>query len=266
MVHLAAKVDVVGRWSDYPHANIEGTRTVVAACRAAGARGWSTSRPRRWRTPAGAGRRRRRAGGPAARPRSLRPLQGGRGADALAADGPGLAVVAVRPHLVWGPGDTQLVGRIVGAGPGRPAAVIGSGAALIDTTYVDNAAAALVAAVDARGRARARRWSSPTASRGRSREIWPGCAAPPACRAPTRQRPAAAARLAGAVVEAAGQPAAGRDDPPLTRFLAEQLTTAHWFDQRRTREALAWAPEVSLADGFERLAQWYAAQPPDPSG
>jgi nucleoside-diphosphate-sugar epimerase len=43
----------------------------------------------------------------------------------------------------------------------------------------------------------------------------------------------------------------------MTRFLAEQLSTAHWFDQRRTQERLQWAPAVSLAEGFERLAASY---------
>ena len=43
----------------------------------------------------------------------------------------------------------------------------------------------------------------------------------------------------------------------MTRFLAEQLSTAHWFDQRRTREALAWTPAVSIAEGLERLAAHY---------
>jgi len=43
--------------------------------------------------------------------------------------------------------------------------------------------------------------------------------------------------------------------PPLTHFLAEQLGTAHWFDQRRTREVLHWTPRVSLDDGFELLGQ-----------
>jgi nucleoside-diphosphate-sugar epimerase len=42
-------------------------------------------------------------------------------------------------------------------------------------------------------------------------------------------------------------------EPPITTFLAEQLATAHWFDQRETRAALNWAPKVSLAEGFERL-------------
>jgi nucleoside-diphosphate-sugar epimerase len=43
----------------------------------------------------------------------------------------------------------------------------------------------------------------------------------------------------------------------MTRFLAEQLSTAHWFDQRRTRAALAWTPSVSLDEGFRRLAASY---------
>ena len=66
---------------------------------------------------------------------------------ALAADGADLAVLAIRPHLVWGPGDTQLVApdRRPRARAGR-LPLIGTGAALIDTTYVDNAVDALVAA------------------------------------------------------------------------------------------------------------------------
>ncbi|CUR60487.1 hypothetical protein NOCA2790029 [metagenome] len=61
-------------------------------------------------------------------------------------------------------------------------------------------------------------------------------------------------------MEAAWSLGRREDTPPLTRFLAEQLTTAHWFDQRRTREALDWAPHVSLDTGFARLARSYARE------
>jgi nucleoside-diphosphate-sugar epimerase len=57
---------------------------------------------------------------------------------------------------------------------------------------------------------------------------------------------------AGAVVEALWS---GRGEPPMTRFLAEQLSTAHWFDQRRTREVLRWTPRVSIAEGLAALAR-----------
>ena len=45
----------------------------------------------------------------------------------------------------------------------------------------------------------------------------------------------------------------------MTAFGAEQLSTAHWFDQRETRAALRWEPAVSLAEGWERLAAHHAA-------
>ena len=54
----------------------------------------------------------------------------------------------MRPHLVWGPGDTQLVGRILARARAGRLAVVGTGTALIDTTYVDDAVDALVAALD----------------------------------------------------------------------------------------------------------------------
>ncbi len=82
------------------------------------------------------------------------------------------------------------------------------------------------------------------------------------CRAagvePPRLRvPAGLARVAGGVVEAVWRVAPGEDEPPMTRFLAEQLSTSHWYDQRRTRALLDWTPAVSLDEGFARLAASY---------
>jgi nucleoside-diphosphate-sugar epimerase len=78
--------------------------------------------------------------------------------------------------------------------------------------------------------------------------------------APRHRLPAGVARLAGSAVDLLWTVTGREDTPPLTRFLAEQLTTAHWFDQRRTREVLGWRPEVDLETGFGRLAEWYAGQ------
>ena len=78
---------------------------------------------------------------------------------------------------------------------------------------------------------------------------------------PHRRVPTALAYAAGAANEAIWavrdriRPVAG--DPPLTRFLIEQLSTAHWFDQRHTRAALGWSPRVSLDQGFAALAAHY---------
>ena len=47
----------------------------------------------------------------------------------------------------------------------------------------------------------------------------------------------------------------------MTRFLAEQLSTAHWFDQRETRELLDWTPAVSIDEGLAKLAEHYGSLP-----
>jgi nucleoside-diphosphate-sugar epimerase len=57
------------------------------------------------------------------------------------------------------------------------------------------------------------------------------------------------------VIERAWAQTGRAGEPPLTAFLVEQLATAHWFDQRGTRQALAWKPRVGLDEGFERLAR-----------
>lgn len=267
VVHLAARVNVTGPEAAYRRVNVSGTETVVAACARTGvARLVYVSSP----SVAHAGSSLvgveagsadpQLARGPYARSKAEAELL------ALRAAGPQLAVVAVRPHLVWGPGDTQLVGRVVARARTGRLPVIGSGAALVDTTYVDNAADALVAALDnapdASGQAL-------VVSNGEPRplaEVLGGICHAAGLRPPRRHVPVALARAAGGVADAvwplltlAGR---GEDDPPITRFLVEQMSTAHWFDQRRTRAVLGWRPRVSLNEGFARLAQWYRAGAP----
>jgi nucleoside-diphosphate-sugar epimerase len=267
VVHLAAKVDVVGRWRDYQHANVEGTRAVVAACRQEGVTRLvhvsspSVAHAGDALVGVGAGTADpARARGGYARSKALAEL------DALAADGPDLAVLVVRPHLVWGPGDTQLVSRIVARARAGRLPVLGSGAALIDTTYVDNAVAALVAAVGACERAHGRALVVSNGEPRSVREVLDRVCAAAGVPAPTRRVPTRAAAVAGGAVEAVWALTRRTDTPPLTRFLVEQLTTAHWFDQREARDALDWRPHVPLDDGFARLAEWYAAQSVDPVG
>ena len=261
VVHLAAKVDVVGPWMDYVRTNVTGTRHVLEAARAHGVgRLVQVSSPSVAHTgrslagaPAGAASP-MRARGHYARTKAAAELF------ALAADGPDLAVVAVRPHLVWGPGDTQLVGRITQRARQGRLALVGAGTALVDTTYVDNAAAALVAALehaeDAHGQALVVTNGEPRPVGELVAGICRAVGAPP----PRLHVPVPLAWGLGAVAEGAvvvserlpGVPAITQ--PPLTRFVVEQLSTAHWFDQRRTRELLRWRPLVDLDTGLARLA------------
>jgi nucleoside-diphosphate-sugar epimerase len=304
VVHLAAKVDVVGPWREYARTNVDGTRRLLVAARAAGVgrfvhvsspsvahagaalvgEGAGPADPARARGHyarskalaeqlvldaarppsdieshanaelayrnaqlAGPERATRRAGTrnlPSTNAQLAGPERATRRAETR--DSP--AVVVVRPHLVWGPGDTQLVGRIVARAQAGRLAVVGTGAALIDTTYVDDAVDALVAALD---RAPGLHERVFVVSGGEPRpvaELLASICAAAGAPAPRIAVPAPVARAAGAVVETLW-----RHDPPMTRFLAEQLSTAHWFDQRETRAALGWAPRVGLEEGFRRL-------------
>ncbi len=263
VLHLAAKVDVTGPWAEYVSANIAGTHAVVDACRAAGVgRLVHVSSP----SVAHAGAALVGVGAAPADPARARGRYSRSKAvaelGALAADSASLAVLAVRPHLVWGPGDTQLVGRIVERARARRLPVIGSGAALIDTTYVDNAASALVAAVDACGPVHG---EALVVSNGEPRPV--AEVLDRLCRAagvpgPRGRVPFGVAALAGAVIDGVWAVTGRRSVPPLTRFLAEQLATAHWFDQRRTRAALGWRPRVGLEEGFARLGAWSSGTAP----
>ncbi len=256
VVHGAAKVDVVGPWAEYERANVVGTRTVLAACLAAGVRRVvHISSP----AVAHAGAALVGAGAEGADPVAARGFYARSKAiaevDALAADSPALAVLAIRPHLVWGPGDTQLVERIVARGRAGRLPLVGTGGALIDTTYVTNAVRAIVAAVDATAHGEAL-----VVSNGEPRpvaEVLGRLCAAAGVDGPRGHLPLRVAALAGAVVERVWARFDRRDTPPLTRFLAEQLGTAHWFDQRRTRELLGWQPSVSLDQGFAELARSY---------
>lgn len=264
VVHLAAKVNVVGPWSQYQRVNVDGTRAVLDACRIAGVSRLvhvsSPSVAHHGSALVGVGAELAdpdQARGPYARSKAMAEQL------ALAADGNELAVLVVRPHLVWGPGDTQLVARIVERGRRGRLPLIGSGAALVDSTYVTNAVDALVAAVDRCGPVHGR---ALVVSNGEPRpiaELLTGFCDAAGVSGPRRRVPAGLALAAGAAAEAGWEVAqrwgGGLDgaDPPITRFVAEQMATAHWFDQRETRRLLDWRPRVSLEEGFAELARWY---------
>ena len=122
------------------------------------------------------------------------------------------------------------------------------------STYVDNAVGALVAALDhapaVAGRAFVVSNGEPRPIAELVARICEAAGVP----APTRHVPYPVAKAAGAMVEGVWSALRRTDDPPMTRFLAEQLATAHWFDLRETKAALDWGPAVSLDEGFGRLA------------
>ncbi len=261
VIHLAAKVGITGSWRDYEATNVDGTANVVAAAFAEriGRLVYvsSPSVAHYGKALVGAGADPAdpdRARGHYARSKAMAEQL------ALEASSSTFPVVALRPHLIWGPGDEQLVGRIVARAREGRLATIGTGAALIDTTYVSNAADAIVAGLDRvpelQGRALVVSNGQPRPVAELVRRIVRAAGLEP----PSLRVPYGVARAGGLAAERVWDRVGRTDDPPLTSFLAEQLATAHWFDQRETREALRWRPQVSIDEGLARLRDWFKSR------
>jgi nucleoside-diphosphate-sugar epimerase len=182
----------------------------------------------------------------------------------LTADSDALRTCALRPHLIWGPGDTHLVPRLLARARAGRLRRIGNRANLVDITYVDNAAEAHLQAADAlvNGTATADRSPAGKAyfiSQGEPVNCWQWidevlalAQLPVVEKSVSRE----AASRVGAICEFVYRSLRLKSDPPMTRFLAAQLSTSHWFDISAARNELGYQSRVSTAEGMQRLAHW----------
>ena len=253
VVHLAARVGIEGRWRAFQEVNVSGTAAVLSAARSARIGSFVfISSP----SVAHAGRALVGADASPADPEAVRGhySRSKAIAEQMVLECIDMPVVALRPHLVWGPGDEQLVGRIVSRARSGRLFVIDGGRALIDTTYIDNAADAIVTAIsrtsksDVRGKA----FVISNAEPRPVREIVESIVRAATVNSKIRSVPFAPAFAVGAVGEWVG--ALTSREPWVTRFMVEQLATAHWFDPRPSWDALEWQPAVGLDEGMRRLA------------
>jgi nucleoside-diphosphate-sugar epimerase len=183
----------------------------------------------------------------------------------LAANSDALRTCALRPHLIWGPGDTHLVPRLLTRARTGRLRKVGDGTNLVDITFVENAADAHLQAADALGTEQPATASRSPAgkayfiSQGEPVNCWRwigdvlALAELPPCEKSVSRK---AASRAGAAFEFVyrSMPLAG--EPPMSRFLAAQLSTSHWFDISAARNELGYQPRVSTAEGMLRLGRW----------
>lgn len=252
VVHLAARVGIVGSFEEFHLANVKATENLLSLSKAAGVRAFIyASSP----SVAHTGAPLMGVGAEPAIPAKVRGFYSQTKAMAelivLAENAPGFATLALRPHLVWGPGDTQLVGRIIERAKSGRLVLIDGGHSLIDATYVDNAATAFGAAV---GRADSAAGQALMVTNGQPRtvkELLTRMCEAAQVSPPTRSIPFQVAFAGGLAIERAWRNKSS--EPPLTSFLVEQLGTAHWFNIEKTKSLLDWEPVISLDEGFETL-------------
>lgn len=259
--HTAAKAGVWGNFDAYAHANVIGTRNVITACRSCRVpmlihtsspsvifdggdmRGVdeSTPYPSRYHAPY---------------PQTKAMAE----KDVLAATDEALKTVILRPHLIWGPEDNHLVPRIIDRA--RRLRQVGDGRNRVDTLYIDNAARAHVLALEALQRdprtisgkvyfvsddAPIRLWEMVN-------RILDAAGKPPVRRTISSRT----AYAVGAVLEWGYRLLRLQGEPPMTRFVARELATDHWFDIGAAKRDLGYTATVTIDEGMRRLAAWLA--------
>jgi nucleoside-diphosphate-sugar epimerase len=257
--HVAAKAGVWGPEEEYYRVNVTGTDNVLTACRRTGIRRLvytsspsvvfngrdmegvdeSVPYPEHYEAPY-----------PKTKALAEQAV--------LRANGPDLATVALRPHLIWGPGDPHLIPRIVDRARRGRLRKIGSGENCVDTVYIDNAADAHLLAADRLGPGVPPAGKAYFIAQGEPRPLWEvinrilsAAGLPPV----TRRVPAGVAHAAGAVLETVYRILRLSGEPPMTRFVARELATAHWFDLTAARRDLGYMPAVSFDEGMHRLEE-----------
>ncbi len=258
VIHTAAKAGIWGPYDDYFRPNVLGTENVLAACRKNGIRKLVfTSSPSVTHADGDI------EGGDESLPYAEHYNSPYPATKALAeqkvmaANCPELHTVSLRPHLIWGPGDNHLLPKLLERAKSGKLKLPGPDK-LIDTIYIDNAAKAHLLALD-------RLQSNPEIVGGKTYFV-------------SNDEPLPQSQIIGGLLKAAGlevdiQPisphialAAGtlletgwklfrlKSEPPITRWSAEHLSTAHWYDISAAKRDLGYTIEVSIAEGMELLA------------
>ena len=68
------------------------------------------------------------------------------------------------------------------------------------------------------------------------------------------------ATLVGALLEGIYGLLRVKKEPPMTRFLAAQLATSHYFNISRARKDFGYNPVVSSEEGMARLVKYFIRQ------
>ncbi len=262
--HVAAKAGVWGPYQEFYRANVLGTQHVIAACRQHRIKRLvHTSSP----SVVFDGTDMEGVDEAVPYPEHFEAFYPQTKAEAeqlvLQANDQELATVALRPHLIWGPEDNHLVPRILERGAKGALRKIGTRECLADTIYIDNAAFAHLQAAEHLAVGSAVAGKAYFLSQGEPLPLWTvvnrildAGGLPPVTRTIS---PALAYNL-GFLLEKIYTLLRLQGEPRMTRFVARELSTAHWFDLSAAKRDFGYQPKVSFDEGLERLREWLATR------
>ncbi len=265
VIHTAGKAGVWGPYEEYHQANVLGTENVISACRANDiAHLVYTSSPSVVHDGGDI------EGGDESLPypehfSSPYPATKALGEQlVLAANGDQLKTVGLRPHLIWGPGDPHLLPRLMVKAAGGSLSLPGC-EKLIDTIFVENAASAHLLAlqgIQQDGPCCGKTYFVSNDQPLPQAEIIQGLLKAAGMQPEIKPIAPAVAKAAGAVIQTTWKILGLKSEPPVTKWAAEQLSTAHWYDISAAKRDLGYQPLVSIEQGLEILAKHMAKTRP----
>ena len=264
--HVAAKAGIWGSYDSFYQANVVGTRNILSACKESG-----ITKLVYTSSPSVVFDGNDVEGGNESLPypdhfEAFYPQTKAMAEQlVLATNSPQLATVSLRPHLIWGPGDNHLVPRIIAKGKSGRLRRIGDRPCLVDTVYVDNAARAHLQAAEQLAPGSGVAGKAYFISNGEPVELWDmvnRILAAGGVAAVSRSISPQAAYAIGSICERLWGWFRLTGEPPMTRFVAKELATAHWFDISAARRDFGYQPEITLDEGLIRLQQWLATVRP----
>ncbi len=260
VMHTAAKAGVWGDRADFVRSNVTATENVIDACRANGVKKLVfTSSP----SVTFDGGDAENAGNDVPYPDEFLAHYPETKAKAeqlvLAANGPDLMTTSLRPHLIWGPRDPHLIPRVVASAKDGKLKIVGDGKNVVDITYVDNAAVAHLQALDALTDHESAPAGTPYfISDDDPVVLWDwinGLLGELDIKPVTKNVSPKVAFFAGSVLEGAFKTFGLNGEPRMTRFVAQQLGTSHYYDMGPAKRDFGYAPIVDPADGMKNLLE-----------
>jgi 2-alkyl-3-oxoalkanoate reductase len=256
--HTAAKAGIWGDYSDYYRTNVTGSQNVIAGCKKHHiSRLIYTSSPSVVFNGSDMKGVNESVPYPATYPAYYPQTKAIAEQYVIKAAGQGVMTIILRPHLIWGPGDKHFVPRIIARA--NRLVRVGNGKNLIDTVYIDNAAEAHILAADALEKNPKLSGNIYFISQGDPIPLWDmiNHILKAAGLAPVRRSmPRSMAWLIGVMLELVYRSFNISKEPRMTRFLADELAKAHWFDISAAGKDLGYIPRISIKEGLRRLETW----------